>query len=68
MNKFQNDSNVLAAQNAAFQAKAAEIQAMNAFFDGVISEAQYCNAMDATEMACKAAIKAGATTTGGRRR
>lgn len=61
MNKFQNDSSVLALQQAAFQAKQAEVQAMNAFFEGTISEQEYCNAMDATEMACQRAIAAGAT-------
>lgn len=61
MNNFQNDSSVLAAQNTAYQAKAFETQMMNAFFEGRVSEQEYCSAMDATEMACKAAIAAGAT-------
>lgn len=59
MNKFQNDSQNLALQNAAYAAAGFESQALTLFLDGLITEARYMAAMEATEQACKAAVAAG---------
>lgn len=59
MNKFTNDSANLSLQNAAFQAAAFEAAMLDAFSNGSVSEQEYVNAMDATEIAVNAAIAAG---------
>lgn len=59
MNKFTSDSDNLTLQNAAYQAAAFEASMAEAFTRGVVSEQEYVNAMDATEIAVNMAIAAG---------
>lgn len=59
MNKFKNDSQNLSLQQAAYQAAEFEAAMADSFNEGKVSEQEYVNAMDATEIAVNAAISAG---------
>jgi len=56
---YAADSQALQLQNAAYQAACEEQVAMSQWMDGVITESDYCAAMEAVEMACQRAIAAG---------
>lgn len=59
MDKYTNDSNVLALQNAAYEAARKESLAADDFHGGAISEEMYVEAMNETERVVNIAIKAG---------
>lgn len=59
MNKFQNDSETLSLQNAAYQAAEEESSVCKRYLNGDATEAEYCNAMDNTVIAVQRAIAKG---------